>query len=64
MKQSFKAYSYQSILDISDLIGMIRFFTLELHVFVKYYNKYYILLAPRQRKRQPPKTIGFKTVSR
>ena len=40
MKQSFKAYRYQSILDISDLIGMIRFFTLELHVFVKYYNKY------------------------
>ena len=45
MKQSFKAYRYQSILDISDLIGMIRSFTLELHVFVKYYNKYYILLA-------------------
>ena len=45
MKQSFKAYRYQSILEISDLIGMIRSFTLELHVFVKYYNKYYILLA-------------------
>ena len=59
MKQSFKAYRYQSILDISDLIGMIRFFTLELHVFVKYHSKYYILLATTTTKTTTSKNNLF-----